>query len=422
MHNKILSKFNKTKIQNLNNHFISINFLHRLFYVKKSELYHRGSSILPIGNLILLFLSFITIVKCKIFNVKIANYMIVHNGQLGKFDNRAKYILENVNLKKNINIIRCTKFKDSIFAYLRYPNVILYFPLVFFNEPRFQRNFSTIKNYYNFRHKVEILNYELFKKIFNFLKIKFFISIDDQRTIQLFLKICKDLNIYSIGYMHYKFSKFVIGIKYLTFDAFFVWSNYFFKKLCQVNKKYQQSKIFYTGFYNKKFKKINTKEIIILYLMDSDVKLSDIKKIISIVIKNKNLRIFFKFKPQYTSLAEKKIINFLIKKRINYFRHESLDQINEKIKFDFFLASISTALLEAPLYGAIPLKLCNKNDFADDLILDKVVMPVNNISSLSNILKKKPKIKELSNFKNKIWGLKKMKKEKLKKILTNLLK
>ena len=97
MHNKILSKFNKTKIQNLNNHFISINFLHRLFYIKKSELYHRGLSILPIGNLILLFLSFITIVKCKILNVKIANYMIVHNGQLGKFDNRAKYILENIN-------------------------------------------------------------------------------------------------------------------------------------------------------------------------------------------------------------------------------------------------------------------------------------------------------------------------------------
>ena len=38
------------------------------------------------------------------------------------------------------------------------------------------------------------------------------------------------------------------------------------------------------------------------------------------------------------------------KKNIKYFKFETLDQINKKIKFDYFIATISTAILEAPLY------------------------------------------------------------------------
>ena len=48
--------------------------------------------------------------------------------------------------------------------------------------------------------------------------------------MQVFLKACKELKIETFGYMHYKFSKYVIGIKYLSFDNFIVWSDYFFKK------------------------------------------------------------------------------------------------------------------------------------------------------------------------------------------------
>ena len=40
--------------------------------------------------------------------------------------------------------------------------------------------------------------------------------------------------------MHYKFSKYVIGIKYLSFDNFIVWSDYFKKKLIDVNKDYKK--------------------------------------------------------------------------------------------------------------------------------------------------------------------------------------
>ena len=79
-------------------------------------------------------------------------------------------------------------------------------------------------------HEKEIKNCQDMIKIFKFLKIKKFLSIDDQRIMQVFLKACKELKIETFGYMHYKFSKYVIGIKYLSFDNFIVWSDYFKKK------------------------------------------------------------------------------------------------------------------------------------------------------------------------------------------------
>ena len=76
---------------------------------------------------------------------------------------------------------------------------------------------------------------------------------------------------------------------------------------------------------------------------------------------------------------------FCQKKNIKYFKFETLDQINKKIKFDYFIATISTAILESTLYDAIPLKLNSSNDFADDLIQDKVVFKVNNLSDIIKI-------------------------------------
>ena len=97
-------------------------------------------------------------------------------------------------------------------------------------------NFFTYNKYsliedYKVLHEKEIRNYQDIKKIFKFLKIKKFLSIDDQRIIKVFLKACKELKIETFGYMHYKFSKYVIGIKYLSFDNFIVGQIIFKKNL-----------------------------------------------------------------------------------------------------------------------------------------------------------------------------------------------
>ena len=63
--------------------------------------------------------------------------------------------------------------------------------------------------------------------------------IDDYREIQIFIRICKKLKIESIGYMHSRFSKYRVSLKYDCFDKYIVWTNYFKKKLIEINSNYK---------------------------------------------------------------------------------------------------------------------------------------------------------------------------------------
>ncbi len=418
-HKKIVNKFYKleSKYYNNENYEISKNQLHLLIW-NKNFIFPKFTFLGIISNLILMFLSCLSILVCKIKKIKIANYFIVHKNKNGLYDFRSNYVLNNLNLNKSLNIIRCSSFLDSLKAYILYPNVIFYLPIDYLNSSLFFKK-STLRNNYKILHKKENKNYKQLKKIFIFLQIKKFVSIDDQRVIQIFLKICSDLNIKSFGYMHYKFSKFVIGIKYRCFDNFLVWSEYFKKKLIEVNSKYEKKNLFISGYFKKKYKLKNDKnKINILYIIDLDLDFKSTTRLLVKLNKEKKINLYLKLKPQK---IETKWESFCIKENIKYFKFENMDEVNSLVRMDYFLANISTALLEASLYGAIPLKLSTKNDFADDLIQDKVVKKISNYCDIIRVAKKKPSSKEISKIFYKVWGKKKYKTAIIKKILLDII-
>ncbi len=415
-HRKIIKKFNslENKYFSDSSFEISKNHLHLLIWntrYKNSNFSISGF----ISNLILLVLSFITILSCKLKGIKLANYFIVHKGKNGFYDFRSNYILNNHNFNNSINIIRCSTFIDSLKAYIKYPNVIFYLSIDYFNSSFLSKN-NTILNHYKNLHEKEKKNYDFIKKIFIFLKIKKFLSIDDQRVIQVFLKVCKELKIKSFGYMHYKFTDYVVGIKYLCFDYFIVWSEYFKKKLIKVNKKYKNKKIFISGYFKKEKSKTNIDKNNLLYIIDLDLDFNNTSRLLKKLNNNKNVNLYVKLKPQK---QETKWEKFCITQNINYFKNETLDQVNKLKKFDFFIANISTAILEATLYDAMPLKINSKNDFADDLFKDKVVKKINNYNDIIKLTRSKPDFKEINKIFVKVWGKKKYEPKKIKKIFFN---
>ncbi len=274
-----------------------------------------------------------------------------------------------------------------------------------------------LDNYY-ILHKKELRISRILKSIFKFLQIKKFLTIDDQRIIQTFLKVCKELNITSIGYMHYKFSKYSVAIKYQTFDYFFVWSNYFKKKLIELNRKYKNKKIIITGYPYKKVSNKKNKKINILYLLDLNIDFKNSIKFLKQLNKNKEIEFFLKFKPQHKMSPQ--WIKFCQEEKIKYFESESLDYINRCHNIDYFIATISTALLEATLYKAIPIKLMTNNDFADDMIKDKIVLKANNFNDVQKIIKNNNKNK-LRIFFSKVWGKKRYQTKNIKKILYKIM-
>jgi len=231
----------------------------------------------------------------------------------------------------------------------------------------------------------------------------------------MFLEVCKVLQISSFGYMHYKFSRFVVGIKYLCFDHFFVWSKYFKEKLIEVNKNYKYKKIFITGYSKKKTNNLKQNKISLLYLVDLNLNFNEIKKILRKIIYNKNIKLFVKLKPQLN--INKNWVTFCNNNKIKYFSNENLNYINLKYNIDYFIATISTAILESTLYKAMPIKLITENDFADDLLKDKVVKKASNLRDILNIVKKKPSKKDINSIFIKVWGKKKYRANNIKKIL-----
>ena len=121
-------------------------------------------------------------------------------------------------------------------------------------------------------------------------------------------------------------------------------------------------------------------------------------------------------KPQ---IDDNKWLKFCIKHNIKFFEYETLDKINHLIKMNYFIGNISTAIIEAPLYNAMPLKIISNNDFADDLIEDKVVKKVMNYGDILKITGKKPSQSEIDKFYYKIWGKKKYSQNFIKKIFIN---
>ena len=83
-------------------------------------------------HFILIILSFLSILISKFKKIKTANYFNVLRNSGGKIDFRSKYIVDNFNLSKSLNIVRSVSFIDSLKAYLKYPNVIFYLAFDYF--------------------------------------------------------------------------------------------------------------------------------------------------------------------------------------------------------------------------------------------------------------------------------------------------
>jgi len=349
-------------------------------------------------HLFLLFLSFISIAKCKIIKVTICNYIISLPKSKGEMDFRGKYITDNLKFKKSINLIRSTDFINSIYCYIKTPNVIFYLSVQYFATLSF-KFYSKLDffNYYNRNLKTK----KFIKKIFIYLRISKFISIDDSRVMTFFLEICEELQISSVGYMHYRFNSSYKPIKFYTFDTFFVWSEYFKKRLILLNNKYKNKKIIICGIKNKIFKKPK-KKIDALFVWDLDSKLRSLKNLI-LLLKN-NFQIAVKFKPS-SQKGKKKLLIVLEKNNILYFKNENFLDIRNKYNISYFIGCSTTALYEACLYDALPIILENNSSIAKEIISEGIIKSAkNDYKNISKILKHLPHKKKLREQKKKIWG------------------
>ena len=182
---------------------------------------------------------------------KKAQLVILKPNSPDLIDSRLK-IYQKDDISNYVNFVRGQNFKEGIKIFLRLQNTIFFNHI--FNIFEFSQSLCGVKI-----NKIKE-NYILFlSKILKFLKIKEFYSIDDYRNIPTFSKVCDLSNSKLIIFQHGRISpnlKYQKSLKYLKFEEYFVWNNYFKKKLLLFNKSYTNKKITVFNKFSKIQKKI----------------------------------------------------------------------------------------------------------------------------------------------------------------------
>ena len=365
-------------------------------------------------KIILIIFSILNIFKVKFNKIKCANYFIVNNN-LKIIDKRSLNFFDLKTCNYSFNLIRTHKLDfKTLLSIFKIPNFFCY---------------SIIKNLSFNKLNNKFLMY-LISYIFFFLKIDRILLIDDSREMKFFSYLSQKLNLFSLIYMHGRFSKDSIIHKKTKFNIFFVWSDFFKKQLIQTNQFYKTENINIIGNPNFKKKFFLKKDIIIIkkcLILDEDfITYNDIKKYLFEISKTKSVN--FLFKKKISRNIPKKIRFFLNKNNIQIINDSiSIKRIISKYKIDSIVAFTSTGLLEAIYYGLIPIKIFSKNKKKENefkvFLENEMVYNAKNPKMLINHLHKKFSYKKRMKNKNILWGnyLYNSKKVKLKvkKFITN---
>tara|TARA_B100000925_G_C22005200_1_gene473321 strand:- start:1320 stop:2396 length:1077 start_codon:yes stop_codon:yes gene_type:complete len=351
-------------------------------------------------NLLILFLTLINVFKCRLLNIKKANYFIIKNNK-DLIDPRS-IKFTNLNKKKlsnSINFVRSPSYILSLKALFKLKNIIILSSVHGFI---FKKN-KKLKKKTNLSNKEYI---SAITSIVKFLKINQFKMIDDYRVMPLFLPILDKLNITSIGFMHGRISsklKYQKNLKLYKFDKYYVWNKYFKKKILDINRKYVDNEIYIKNPLKKYLlRKINQTQGLFL-ISEDNVSNDTYLKIINKLKKQKKFKIYFKFRPN--NILDQNLIKILKKNNIQYFHKENIYKLFLKHNIKLLFAFNSSLLIESSFYNIIPVMIFNKNLNIKEYLEDNLVFgcKINQLSNIFNYLGKmdeKLKIIKINNWGN----------------------
>ena len=238
-----------------------------------------------------------------------------------------------------------------------------------------------------------------------YLNIEKFSMIDDYRLMELFLPICKNLNIFSQGFMHGRISdelEYQNNLKKFNFSRYYVWNNYFKKKILNMNRNYKFNQVKIKNSLIKYKTKTLSKKNGFMIVEEDGINKSIYKKIIIYLKKNKKYCIYFKHRPN--NEIDKKFQLFLSDLNVFSLHKDNVYKSFKKLNIKVLLGFNSSLLVECSYYNILPVILINGKKSVSDLIKDGLFYPIR-IKNVSKILPNFhiPK-KEILKIKRKAWN------------------
>lgn len=311
-------------------------------------------------------LSLVSLIYCKVkYPVIDAHYFVLHKktGQLN--DTRSLFIRNKLG-NKNLKLVYCASDLDFLRNYLKiFPAVNIRW---FLKKNSISYNFGRPFNVYEFRRFHSML--------LGLVKVNTYYIMDDPRTWRTNIKISKEYNWTSQGYMHGRFNEFHDELFKLSPDYYLVWNDYF-KRLYM---KYAHDAgncnfILDAEFFpleKPQYRCLRTKKREFNVLVVSD----DYHSVEYILenapfTKSTNVTVLDRQKYLVSSQRDRGSNHFLP------FR-EAL----ESQQIDFVVGALSTCLIEAEYFGAISVAIPSKVDYGAHILRDNLAVPVNRFNQL----------------------------------------
>jgi len=331
-------------------------------------------------HMILLFISIKNLLKAKICGLKTVHYMIDIKNSNGYYDFRSKEILDLIQPNKTINFMHINSKKYSLFNFNKKSNVIYFESFYEVLKPILKVKKILVNNF-SFRNEIKdnevnsILHkhhkfysdayyiYIISKFLFKFLNVEKFISLDDSRYSNELLLITKEMNIFSIGYMHGSFNKYHLGLFNFEYDKYLVWNNYFKDKILNQSNKYQSENIEVVGHFrigdylDNVIKKRN-----ILWIGESNINYDEILPFIIELLIN-GYTIVFRGKPGTTNSLK----SFLDEHKIKIDYSKNIFESLNNCYIGLVVGTHSTVLMESWIVGVPSLALKCSYDYGSHL-------------------------------------------------------
>jgi hypothetical protein len=393
--NYLKKKYYFSDLHNVSAHYLFELCLDRNYKLKKNFK-------IFFFHLLLILVTIASIIIAKIRGINKINYFIAYQSAT---DPRSIWALKELNLKKYIHVVRVNSLAVALKVLFKYKIVIFHQSISYFSHFFIPNKYSTLKKKYNMFYKFSLYKLSIYEKIFKFLKIKKFVSIDDYRELQIFLYICKKYNIFSIGYMHSWFCQYRVALQYNYFDRYIVWSDYFAKQLILLNNNYK-NRIILKNFKQQKFRKnkfnLNNKENSIIFFSDMCLDFEEVKTYLDYIINYTKFKLYVKIKVNED--VKLNFLKYLNSKNIKIFKNESLKELFLKVNPSIFIATNSSVLLESTIYNCLPFMIKTKNDFSEQFYKDKIVIKITSVQQLETGFKLLPnKDQVIKKIRNKIW-------------------
>ena len=410
IHKIIIGKIDPQYKKVLNVYFFNKNVTSN---VSKSELLSNTKQIL--FNVVILLFSMISILFFLLRSGKnIGTYTGDFVYKNSKSDFRLNHLYERYqeNNIQYVEFIRVTKVKDFFINIFKRRRFVIYYTAVIFFVDLFTKKTQYSKQPKDFYQSV-LYGYHrantvlkkstlVLEKLFKLLKVDKFVLISfSSRSAHLAIA-AKSLGIKTIGIMHglsqkeYAVQEFMQSYqesKKLGCDVYGVWSGHYLEYFRKYSKISTKDSFQFSGLLRpvknmnqvSPFERISENKIKVLLISEPLVSVMEIIPYIKRLLENNDIEVAIKVRPMVRdSYYEKMKVKLPCTKNLDIFSGD-INEVGKK--FDVFVGSYSTAVIEASLIGKISVLLDTKKwgDYLDiDTLISGQTLLVKNPEALCN--------------------------------------